>query len=153
VRKANREVRDIQTIRSILDQAEYLSLGINTDGYPYVVPLSFGYREENGVITLYFHCAKAGRKPELLERDNRVCAEIAVSGGYVRTDHSVTADYRSVIGVGRAVPVTGEEAVEGIRYILEHCHITGYDPVACAAMGITAVYKIRLEEYSAKKRF
>ncbi len=155
MRRSDREITDITKIEEILDEAEYMTLSVNTDAAPYAVPLSFGCSIADGDITLYFHCAKEGHKLDLLGKDNRVGVAIAVSHGYVSTGHGVTADYKSVIGSGEAVGVFGDEMVKGLELLLKHCNVNGFSVRECAALGIVAVYKVTLKrgEYTAKGRF
>lgn len=153
MRKSQREIKDFGEIVGLLGKCDTLRLGINGDDFPYVVPLSFGYEAVNGKLFIYFHCAKEGKKVNLLKADNRVCAEADILNSYAETGSGVTADYASVIAFGRADEVFGEEAVKGIELLLEHCKIKGYSARECVKMGITAVYRISVESITGKKRF
>ena len=66
MRKFQREITDRNELLSVLDACQTIRLGLYDDGYPYVVPLSFGYEQINGKIVIYFHCAKEGKKIDLL---------------------------------------------------------------------------------------
>ena len=37
------EITDIEEIRGILDRAQVLHLGLVDDGFPYIVPMNYGY--------------------------------------------------------------------------------------------------------------
>lgn len=42
-----------------------------TDGLnPYIIPLNYGYTYEDGKLVIYFHCAKEGRKLDILKKNN-----------------------------------------------------------------------------------
>ncbi|MDE6274292.1 MAG: pyridoxamine 5'-phosphate oxidase family protein [Clostridiales bacterium] len=153
MRKYQREITNFDEILSLLDKCQTVRLGLYDGKYPYIVPLSFGWEVADGKLALYFHCAKEGKKVELLAKDNRVCIEADVLNGYVRTDHSVTADYESVIAFGHAEEIFGEEAIRGIELLLDHCHIEGYSARDCVKTGVVAVYKISVEEITGKRRF
>ncbi len=43
MRKREREITDIEEIRSILDACKILHLGLSDGMQPYVVPLNYGY--------------------------------------------------------------------------------------------------------------
>ena len=79
--------------------------------------------------------------------------EADILNGYKQTERSVTADYESVIAFGQAREVFAEEAVHGIRLLLEHCGIEGYSPEQCVKMNVVSVYKITVEKITGKKRF
>ncbi len=49
--------------------------GIRGEKYPYAVPVSFGAELLNGSVALYFHCARQGRKIDLLKADPHVCID------------------------------------------------------------------------------
>ena len=52
------------------------------DNEPYLAALSHGYDEEKNC--LYFHCAKEGKKVEILHANNRVWGQALVDRGYVQ---------------------------------------------------------------------
>lgn len=153
MRKSQREIKDFGEITRLLDTCQTVRLGLRGEDFPYVVPLSFGWETENGKIAVYFHCAKEGKKIELLERNNAVALEADILNGYVKTERGVTADYASVIGFGYAERVYGEEAVHGIELLLKHCGVEGYSAETCVKTDIVAVYKILLSSVTGKKRF
>ena len=70
------------------------------DGQPYAVPLSYLYRAGR----LYFHCAKAGHKLELLARQPR--ASFCVIGQDEVLPEKYTTLYRSVIVFGTVRELT-----------------------------------------------
>ncbi|MGN1103868.1 MAG: pyridoxamine 5'-phosphate oxidase family protein [Candidatus Coproplasma sp.] len=153
MRKSNREIKDFDKIIELLDRCQVIRLGLQSDDYPYIVPLSFGWEVTEGKLNIYFHCAKEGKKLDLMAACDRVCIEADILNGYKATERSVTADYESVIGFGTVKEVTGSEAVHGIKLLLDHCGIEGYSPENCALSGIVAVYKITVENITGKKRF
>ena len=153
MRKSNREIKDFNKIVELLDKCQVLRLGLYADDYPYIVPLSFGWEVNEGKLNIYFHCAKEGKKVDLIAKNNKVCVEADILNGYRATERSVTADYESVIGFGTVKEVVGSEAVHGIKLLLEHCGIDGYSPEDCVLMGIVAVYKITVDSITGKKRF
>ena len=153
MRKASREITDSFELKMLLDGCQTMRLGLHDEPYPYIVPLSFGWEEKDGKIVLYFHCAKEGKKLDLIEKNANVCAEFDTLGGYKSTAHGVTADYRSIIAFGRAERVYGEELVHGLELLLQHCHVEGYSARECAATELTAVVKITVERLTGKERF
>ena len=74
------------------------------DGQPYAVPLSYVYQEG----TLYFHCARAGHKLDLLDQNPK--ASFCVIGQDQVVPEKYTTYYRSVILFGTVRRLTaGEE--------------------------------------------
>lgn len=153
MRKADREIKDFEEIKELLDECQTIRLAMHDEPYPYIVPLSYGWEERDGKLFVYFHCAKEGKKLDLITKNGNVCFEADCLAGYKSTGHGVTADYRSLIAFGKAERVYGEELVRGLELLLAHCHVEGYSARECAAMGITAVVRITVDGITGKRRF
>lgn len=124
MRKAKREVTDQAELEAILGATGVMRLGLAVNNVPYVVPLNFGY--ESGRI--YFHCARQGRKLDMIAENDLVCFE--VEGGYelAAADKPCgwTSRYRSVIGWGRASVVEDpRERLTGFKILMRH--VSGQD--------------------------
>jgi nitroimidazol reductase NimA-like FMN-containing flavoprotein (pyridoxamine 5'-phosphate oxidase superfamily) len=150
MRRADREIADFGEIVDILRRADTIHLGLHSNPYPYVVPLSFGFEAEEGGITLYFHGAKEGLKHDLIAQNPHVCVEAGIFHRYTEVPGSVTTEYESVIGYGTAILVEGAEAAHGMALILEHCGYGGF-AYAPVALEVTAIYKITLESWTGKR--
>lgn len=156
MRRANKEVKNWNEIMEIIRRSETIRLGIHAQPFPYVVPVSFGYEEVDGVLFLYIHGAAEGYKHTLLKENNNVCVEADILHRYVHSEAKsgsiLTADYESVIGFGVAEPVFGDEAKKGIDLICSHC---GYHGFECnnAILSHIKIYKITLQSITGKKRF
>ena len=74
LRQAKREVTDRSEVDAIILKASICRLGLVDEGKPYIVPMNFGYDGE----CLYFHCAREGRKIDVLRRSPEVCFELEV---------------------------------------------------------------------------
>lgn len=152
MRKAQREITNLEEIADVLSRCDTIRIGINDAGLPYIVPLSFGYEILDGKIAVYFHGAKAGRKAELLRSLPRVCVEADLCHGFVDNGRGgCTCDYESVIGYGNVELLEGAEAEKGIRLLLEHCDIQA-EACPAEAMAVTAVNRVILDEISGKHR-
>jgi len=119
MRRQEREIRDEAEIQEILEKGFVCRLGLYDGQYPYVVPLNYGYR--NGCM--YFHCAREGKKTDILKKDGRVCIEVDIDFRVVRgeTPCRWTAKYRSVIGFGSARIIDDEiEKKAGLDVIMTH---------------------------------
>ena len=114
MRRKEKEITDKAEIEAIIKQSLVCRLALSDEGAPYLIPLCFGYEQS----ALYFHSAKAGKKLDILKRNNRVCFEFdiatEVTTGKTACDWGM--NYRSVIGFGLASFV---ENVEQKRRALE----------------------------------
>jgi nitroimidazol reductase NimA-like FMN-containing flavoprotein (pyridoxamine 5'-phosphate oxidase superfamily) len=80
IRRKERAVTDPKELRAVLREAKYVTIAMCAGGEPYLATLSHGYDEERGCI--YFHCAKEGKKVEILRANNLVWGQALVDGGY-----------------------------------------------------------------------
>ena len=74
MRRKDREIKDPESIASIIRRSTVCRLAMSDNNQPYVIPMSFGYKD--GAV--YFHCAPEGRKVEILRKNPRVCIEFDV---------------------------------------------------------------------------
>ena len=56
MKHANRQVRDKELIKAMLDQCPVCTLAMHDEPYPYEVPLNFGYEWEDKLV-IYMHMA------------------------------------------------------------------------------------------------
>ena len=154
ITRREREVTDIEEIIGILDRAKVAHIGMIDGDKPYVVPMNYGYKMENGELTLYLHGATKGRKLDVLKANPNVFVEIDTDivpfEGTVACQYGVS--YASVMGEGSAEIV--EDAAgkaEVLTYLMKTQ--TGRDFEFSEKMvgGISAI-KIRLADFTAKKR-
>lgn len=115
MRRKDREVSDIEEIKSIIEKCKVCHLAMVDKGLPYVVPLSFGYTIDDNSLTLFFHSAKAGRKLDILSENNSVCFEMAYEGELGLFENPCNSGYyfESVHGFG---------CVEFIEDVNEKCN-------------------------------
>ena len=62
--RREREVTDINDILQIINETKILHLGLSDEGWPYVVPMNYGYEYVDGKLTFYLHGATKGYKFE-----------------------------------------------------------------------------------------
>ena len=119
MRRKEREIRDENSIRGILEQGLVCRLGLCDGRFPYIVPMSYGARSGR----LYLHGATEGTKIDLLRKNNRVCFEVDVDVRVARGDSACrwSMKYRSVIGYGTARILDNDgEKRAGLDVIMAH---------------------------------
>ena len=127
-----------------------LSTGTNI---PYCLPLSF-VRMDN---RLYFHCAREGRKLDLLRANPNVC--ITFVGGdqpaFVPPS-TYTTYFQSAIVTGTAQEVTdSEEKIAALRALCQKLtpeHMEAFDNAMAKSLAVTAVWRIDIEEITGKAK-
>lgn len=86
MRRTDREVTDINTIKYILDSAKVLHLGLVDDSKPYIVPMNYGYAFENNHLVFYVHSALEGRKIDVIKKNSSCCVEIECDGSLIENE-------------------------------------------------------------------
>ena len=81
MRRKDREVLGDENIAKIIEQCTTCHVAMADDAdasMPYVIPLSFGYSLNNGVLELYFHCAHVGKKLDCIRKNPNVAFSMCV---------------------------------------------------------------------------
>lgn len=142
--------RDEAFAIEVLKNAAYATVAmVGGDGKPYCVPVNAIWSEG----ALYFHCAGAGEKWEILKNDPYVCVT-AVSHARVMPEHYDTA-YDCAMVKGRALVLTDEaERSAAMRLIVEMLapqEMGRLDEHMLRRMGATMLVKIVPEEITGKQ--
>ncbi|MBP7737092.1 MAG: pyridoxamine 5'-phosphate oxidase family protein [Spirochaetes bacterium] len=119
MRKKEYEITDLGEIEAILMKADVCRLAMTDGAVPYIVPLNFGYRDR----ALYFHTGHAGKKIDILKKNNIVCFEVDMDAELISADTACGygMKYRSVVGAGRAQFVEDREGKrEALDIIMGH---------------------------------
>ena len=154
MRRKEREVTDESRIKEIILACGTCRVALNTGEAPYIVPLSFGYEENGGLRTLYFHGAQTGMKYELLSKNNKVCFEMDC-GHMLFTDMekgNCTMCYESVIGYGVLEDVPEEGKREALDILMEHYPVPAGFHYNEAVVAQTRVLKLTVESMTGKRR-
>ncbi len=114
-------IQDQQQIEAILANAKFIRLALSDPetSSPYLVPLSFGYKDS----TIYLHSLSTGKKIDIIRKNPTVCFEADIETEVMPSDDpcKYNVRYRSVIGKGKAQIVEDfEEKVEGLTVLSEH---------------------------------
>lgn len=146
MRRKDREVTDPKTIRRIMEACRCCRLGFSDRGRAYIVPMDFGFTEENGRCTLYFHSAREGRKVDLIRELGWASFEMDTGHETVPDDVACeyTARFQCVMGGGPVtLAETPEEKRAGLTVLMEHA--AGPGPWTFGDASLDAVQVIRLE--------
>ena len=112
--RREREVTDINDILQIINETKILHLGLSDEGWPYVVPMNYGYEYVGGKLTFYLHGATKGYKFDVLEKNPKV--SFALETDMIPFEGKVACQYgmayRSVMGRGYGTLVADVEEKE-----------------------------------------
>ena len=109
---------DTETIHAILDDALVSHVGVISGGRPIVIPMLHGRDGDS----LYLHGSVASRLQRTVAGGVDVCVTATIVDGLVfaRSAFHHSMNYRSVVVLGTAVAVDGEEKLRGLQAIAEH---------------------------------
>ena len=151
MRRHDREVTDFNEQLAIIKKCDVCRLALNDGGYPYILPLNFGFEVTEGSLELYFHGASEGTKYALIDLDPRASFEMDCCHSlvYNADKKHCTMEYESVIGRGLISYVPDDEKYSALCKIMRQYHSdpTAFDP---AAMRRTRVFKLTVESMTGK---
>lgn len=152
MRRKDREITEQAKINAIIRNCDCLRLALADKGAPYIVPVSFGYAEEEKAF--YFHGAKEGRKMDLIEKNSVVGFELDCKHALKEAEKACGYSYffQSVIGTGKIHVLEDlEEKKKGLMTVM--AHYTGRKDWEFPEnmLDATAVLRLDVEEMSAKE--
>jgi len=152
--KRERQITDLKQILDILDKGKVLHLGLCVQDEPYVVPMNYGYIQEEGNLVIYLHSAVRGKKLDMIAANPKVFFEIDCDllpfVGVLPCQYGLS--YSSVMGKGMARIVEDVEEKKKAMTILMKTQ-TGKDfSFEDRLVSMVAVIRIDVAEYTAKHR-
>jgi len=154
VREPERAVYDREAAYRILDEGFLCHVGFVVDGQPFVIPTSYGRRDDS----LFIHGSAASRMLRQIKDTVPVCVTVTLLDGLVlaRSIFNHSMNYRSVVILGKATLV--EDAAEKLAALITLSEHILPDRWAEARqpnereLKATSVLRLPIEEFSAKVR-
>jgi uncharacterized protein len=152
-REPQRGRYDRETIDLILDEALLCHLGFEIDGQPYVIPTLHARVGDK----LYVHGSAASRMLRHLAGGVRVCVTVTLFDGLVlaRSVFNHSVNYRSVVLLGTATLVEGDEKSAALRALTEQLAPGRWDEArqpTAKELKATWILSVPIAEVSAKVR-
>lgn len=98
IRRKEKAIETEEEMMTILERAKYVTIAMCQDNEPYLVTLSHGFDREKRCI--YFHCAREGKKIDILNENSTVWGQAIDDNGYVEgaCDHLwATTQFRGTV--------------------------------------------------------
>lgn len=170
MRRANREVCDLEELRGIVERAQVLRVASHDDEGLFIVPLSFGFEvgeggsasagADAGTVagarwTFWLHSASEGRKADAWRADPQVALELDAPRGVIEGDYACAYSlaYQSVMASGRIVEVTdNEQKVRGLTALMDHAAPGAPVRFSPAALDRVSVWRIDVDRLTGKQR-
>lgn len=156
VRYAKRAVSGRAQLDAILAEGLVAHVGFVQDGQPYVIPMSYLYRDGR----LYLHGSKGSRTVRHLAAGAPVCVTVTLLDSLVasKAASSHSMNYRSVVVFGRGKPVRGRAANVDLAHALIARYFPGrapgeaYRAVTDDELKAVRIVEVEIEEISGKQR-
>ena len=152
MRRRDREVTDREQMEAYLKETDICRVGFAVDGVPYIVPMNFGYQAG----CFYFHCAREGRKIDMMEQNPQVCFELECRREIVTGEQACdwSMRYISIMGTGVLSIVEDHmEKKEGLDILMRHHGYSDSGPIAYGEKMLEHIYvlKLTVNEMTCKK--
>lgn len=118
MRRKDREVTRREDLLEMMERFKVCRLGLWDGREVYIVPLNFGYEERDGCLDLFFHCAREGRKLDILQCRSE--ASFEMDGGHALMEGDSPCRYSYAYGC-----VMGRGTVEFLQEDGEKMHALG----------------------------
>jgi len=118
---AIKDINELRKLEDIISNCKVCRVGMVDVDDPYVLAMNFGYEDQ----TVWLHCAKEGKKVDILKRNNKVCLEFDTDHKlFSRHEHvacSWRMAYRSVLIRGNALFVEDyDEKIKGLNIFMKN---------------------------------
>ncbi len=161
VRRQDREVTDDSWIKDFLNTSPYGALATVHEGQPFINSNLFVYEEETNAI--YFHTARVGRTQANIDAEENgvaVCFSAFNMGRMLPAKEalSFSIEYEGVTVFGTGTTIADQqEASRILQLLLDKFapHLKpgdDYERISKEELKRTAVFKIQIESWSAKKK-
>jgi nitroimidazol reductase NimA-like FMN-containing flavoprotein (pyridoxamine 5'-phosphate oxidase superfamily) len=153
MRKSDREITDIIEIESIIKESDVCRIALADGNIPYIVTMNFGYSGGKEKY-LFFHCAKEGRKLDMIRKNNYACFEMdtghGLKAGTQACDFSMA--YSSVVGYGFISFVSDEkEKLNCLMQIMAHYTDRKDLTFRTDSISRTTVLRLEIKEMTGKR--
>jgi nitroimidazol reductase NimA-like FMN-containing flavoprotein (pyridoxamine 5'-phosphate oxidase superfamily) len=155
LRKAKREITDKDGLAAVLAACDVCRIGLYDAAAAevYIVPLNFGYDFDDGRLTLWFHCAREGRKLDLVGDGSKAGFEMDCKHALRTGDTACrfSMNYESIIGSGFIRPaINVAEKMHGLERLMAHYGGSGL-PFSEEPLALAAVLRLDVEMFTGKR--
>lgn len=154
MRRSDRQVTDISVIKDILDTCKTASIAMIDGDTPYVIPLNYGYELNDEKLVLYFHCAKEGRKIDVLKANSKVCFAVFNEGETINAKTPCNSGYfySSIVGNGNVEFIENTaEKCKALTVFVAHQMSKAVEFTDTQANSV-CVFKLQVTDFTAKKK-
>ncbi len=121
MRRKDREITDLNEILEIMKKCDVCNIAFFDEEYPYIIPMNFGFSNQGEQLELYFHCAKAGKKLDLLRANSKVGFEMDCSHNLIieELDCECTMEFESICGNGTIEILPDDQKINALSQLMK----------------------------------
>ncbi|MEF9973839.1 MAG: pyridoxamine 5'-phosphate oxidase family protein [Clostridia bacterium] len=123
MRRKDKEITEQSDMLDILTRADIVYLALDDGGAPYVLPMNFGFSREEDALYLYFHCARVGKKLDLIRANPKAAFTACVAPQWVRGEGVIcnsSMAYESVCGTGEIEILPDDMSEHALSCVISH---------------------------------
>ncbi len=149
--RIEKEIAERETHLDIIRGRQFLTIAVCRDNEPYLVTLNYAFSGKENCF--YVHCAKAGKKLDILRANPRVWGQVIEDRGYMKG--KCTHSYRAVMFEGMAEVVESpDEKRRALEMLIERFEADSAEMksrLTPAALAKTTVLRLRVVGMSGKQ--
>jgi len=149
MRRYDKEIKNPLQLEKILERAKICRIALIDEGWPYIVPMNYGYNNR----CIYLHSASHGRKIEILKKNNHVCFEMECQTEIQEAENPCQygMKYYSLIGWGRAYLVSNyQEKVQSLNFIMQKYSTEKIFTFDDEQVNLLTIIQIKIDELTGK---
>ena len=149
--KAIKDIKLEKELFEVINNCKVCHIGFVDNAQPYVLAFCFGFDGR----AIFLHCAKEGRKINILEKNNNVCIEFDAFHELFARDKEMACSwrmpYKSVLIFGKAQFITDYDLkVEGLKTLMKNYSDLSFNFSAPSINNINVI-KIDIAQISGRK--
>jgi len=153
MRRKDLEITDYEVILDIMKKCDVCDVAFFDEEFPYIVPLNFGVVRNQDTFSLYFHGAGAGKKIDVLAKNNHVGFSMNCGHNLILDEKACecTMEYESVCGNGIIESLNETDKMEAMIMIMKQYQDKDEYVFNEASMKHMAILKLTVHEITGKK--
>ena len=154
MRRSDREVTEKSKLVDILEKGDSCHIALCDGATPYLVTMNYGYEWTDNLI-IYLHCAKEGRKIDLIKKNPKVCFSVDTGHELVVSETACGwgMKYKSVVGNGTIEIIENNaEKIKGLNLLMQHYSGKSDFTYEEKMLQATALLKITIADITGKEK-
>ena len=154
MRRSDREVTEKSELINILEKGDSCHIALCDGDTPYLITMNYGYEWTDNLI-IYLHCAKEGRKIDIIKKNPKVCFSVDTGHELVVSETACGwgMKYKSVVGNGTIEIIENNaEKLKGLNLLMQHYSGKSDFTYEEKMLQATALLRIKIVDITGKEK-